>query len=177
MFTITEVNAAKPPNSPIGTGTYWDGILLAAEQKVKDICRRQLESASYTDIGYTIPVDNDNTRAYVWYLSEPTGTALEFSALSAFTLDDDTVDSTDVTIEVNRLVFNSAGEVKVTYAGGYMANATAKTVLKQAVIATMHALHKALQDGGKPDLSAVIDLLQPYTAAVLMTTGYVERPD
>lgn len=181
MFTLAEINAAKPPNSPISTGAYWQSILYAAERKVKDITRRELESASYSDVGHTTPVENDDgSIAYAWYLREPTGTALAFSALTRFTLDDSTVATADVTIEKARLIFGGDGEVKVTYAGGYMrdtATGGAQDVLLGAVIITMHAIHKADQVGTAPDYSLAADVLAPYTAGQFTGGGYAEVPE
>ena len=185
MFTIAEVNAAQPPNSPIGSSAYWQGILKASEQQVKLLCGRQLESDDYSDVGYTVKQTNsDNTKVHVYYLNEPTGTLLTFAALTAFTLNDTTVAEAEVVIEVKRLVFNTPGEVKVTYAGGYLADTTHKAVLLQAVIASMHALHAYLQGGGSrggfggryygPDLSAIESMLLPYT--VIMIGEYTEGP-
>jgi hypothetical protein len=179
MFTLDDINDAKPPNSPIASGGYWQSVLYAAARKVKDICRRKLESASYSDVGYTMPIDReDDTRGYAWYLREPTGSVIPFADLTAFTLNDDTVLTADVTREATRLIFASPGEVKVTYPGGYMRDTTAggaRGVLLGAVVAEMHAIHKSLQEGGSIDHSAVIDLLGPYTAC-LYESPYAEGP-
>jgi hypothetical protein len=180
MFTLAEINAAAPPNSPVkqASGAYWLSVLYAAERKVKDICRRALESASYSDVGYTLPVENtDGSYAYVYYLREPTGSVIAFADLTAFTLNDDTVLTADVTRETTRLVFNSPGEVKVTYPGGYMhdtAAGGAKDVLLGAVIAAMHVIHRRNQ-GETADFEGIVDTLRPYTAC-LYEPPYAEGP-
>jgi hypothetical protein len=180
MFTLIQVNAAAPANSPfkVAAGAYAEGILLMAERKVKSICRRALETASYSDVGYTLACENpDGATVYAYYLREPTGTAIAFASLTAFTLNDDTVATADVTREATRLIFNSPGEVKVTYPGGYCRDTTgAAVVLLQAVIGTMHAIHKAMQESVKADYSTIEELLDPYTAS-LMSGGYAEGPE
>jgi len=162
MFTLDEVLAAKPTNSPISAGDYWAGILRLAEVKVKGMTGRALEPASYTDAGHTTPDAIDSTK-YVWYLREPTGTALAFSVLSAFTLGGETVAEADVTIGIKRLIFTTAGDVAVTYPGGYMRDTTVKAVLLQIVIDTMHTIHRGMQEGTVPDLARIRDGLMPYS--------------
>jgi len=178
MFTLAEVNAAAPPSSPIpDSGDYWTGILKLAERKVKSICRRALDSATYTDTGYTLPVENpDGSMVYVWHLREPTGTALAFSAFTTLKLDDATVDEADVTIEAGRLIFSGPGEVEATYPGGYMRDEIIKAELLQAVIATMHAIHLGLQKAETPDFAQVEDMLAPFKA-LLVGGGYAKEPD
>ena len=177
MFTLTEIQAAKPPNSPIGDGQYWSDTLKAAESVVKTICRRALESTTYTDKGLTLEVLNDDgTRSNVWYIKEPKGSAFTYAQFTTIKMDDSTVAEADVTIEPRRLVFEGAGEVELTYAGGYMADTTAaKLILRQAVIAVMHLLHAAMQGGTAPDYSAVRQMLGDYTASYAPT--YAELPE
>jgi hypothetical protein len=177
LYEMADVLAAKPPNSPIVQSDYWDGMLRIAESKVKAICRRKLQQDNYMDKGYTLSAENpDGEMVYVWYLREPTGTALAFTNLTAFTLNDDTVDSGDVTIEVGRLIFNSPGEVKVTYPGGYLTDTTHKAIILQVVIAAMHEAHRASQAAVAPNFSLIEDMLGPYRAT-LMGNGYAEGPD
>jgi hypothetical protein len=165
MFTLADVLAAIPANSPIIAGDYWDGVLAQAERKVKTFTGRALESASYTDTGHTVPDAVDSAK-HVWYLREPTGAALAFSTFSGtLKLNDTAVAEADVTIEAKRLVFATAGDVEVTYSGGYMAGTAAvKAELLQAIIVTMHEIHRAGQEGLKPDFGYVAELLAPYTS-------------
>lgn len=163
MFTLTEVLAAKPPNSPIGTGTYWQDVLAAAERKVKALCRRKLEADIYTDRGRLTPVYGDTVQ-YVWYLREPTGVALDFDDFDLLTLNDAVVAEDDVRIEPDRLVFAVGGDLLAIYPGGWLRNDTAKQELRRAVIATMHLLHNADQTGRAQDWTDVRDMLRPFMA-------------
>ena len=149
MFTITEIDAAKPPNSPISTGDYWNDILKLAERKVKDICRRELESSTYTEKGQTVEVENDEGTHYVYYLKEPTGSKIAYASFITLTLDETTVVEADLVIEADRIVFGGAGEVDVAYPGGFMRETTtAVPALRQAVIEVMHILHAQGQQFG-----------------------------
>lgn len=176
MFTLDEILAVQPANSPIGDGAYWLSVLAMAERRVKSICGRELESASYTDAGYLLPSESANGKVYVWYLREPTGTAIDFANLTDFTLDDATVDSDDVTIEAARLIFNGGGHVQVTYPGGYLRSTEATAVIKQAVVRVMHEIHRTMQEGGQPDFQGVKEDLAPYRVGQFVDTG-TKGPD
>ncbi|MBM3313178.1 hypothetical protein FJY70_01135 [candidate division WOR-3 bacterium] len=192
MFTLTQIIAAKPDNSPISTGDYWADLHVVAEEKVKQLCRRKLESANYTDRGLTTTIETDAGTRYVWYLREPTGSVIAYASFTTLTIDDAAVTEGDVVIEADRLVFESGGEVVAAYPGGWLANATATKVLRQAVIAAMHILHQQLQNpaatsgsgpaGGYDVLSGeaawagLREILAPYTALELGRV-YANEPD
>lgn len=180
LFTITEVISAKRPDSPITYGVYWDDLRAAAEGVVKSITRRELLSANYTDKGDLVPVKMECGTRYAWYLNEPTGSTLDFDSFTTLTLDETTVAEDDVLIESNRLLFLGGGEIVATYPGGWLRDATAEAVIRQAVIEVMHILHArgsaagftgVAQGGGQSTLSTdpfsqVRQMLSPYTAAL-----------
>ena len=103
---------------------------------------------------------------------------IAFADLTAFTLNDETVLTADVTRESKRLIFNSPGKVEVTYPGGYIRDDStggARAVILGAVIAAMHIIHRTNQ-GETADFAAVEDTLTPYTACQF-ADGYAEGPE
>ena len=181
MFTLIQVNAAAPPNSPLkqAAGDYWGDVLKAAERVVKSICRRKLElNAAVSDKGYTLEVDDGNGgTGYVYYLAEPTGSAIAYASFTTLKLNDDTVATADVTIEAGRLVFLSGGEVELVYPGGFMRDtAEAVPCLRRAVIMVMHTLHESDQNKVAADYATVREMLAPYVR-VLGDAPYAERPE
>ena len=180
LITLTRAAEIARPGSPIGAGSYWQRILDAASAKVRQLAGRQLSAASYAESGSTMPVESlDGRRAYVYYLREPTGTALTFGDFTTLKLNGVAQTAADVRIEADRIVFNAAGRVEVAYPGGWMRDATATAALEGAVVDVMEILH---QRGGYAGLSgsqgeslqpeddayrAVIDALSPYARAVL----------
>lgn len=176
LFTITDIIDAKPPDSQITAGAYWDDIRTVAERIVRDICGRELTSATYTDKGELLEEVLDSGTRYVWYLKEPTGSAIAYSSFSAITIGGTTVATTAVLREADRLIFDSSGELVVTYPGGWMRNLTAKAIIKQAVIEVMHILNAGgiaagftgvAQGGGISTLSS-----DPYRQVRAMLSRY-----
>jgi len=143
LTDITTIVDYMPPGHPVTSNTYWTSKLNAAEGYVIGWTGRQLVSASYTDVGHTIKVKPDSgSTQHIFYLSEPKGSAFTFAQLSSFTLNDVTVVTADVRVEADRLVFDGPGEVLVTYTGGYLADATAKSIILGAVAEVMLILHR-----------------------------------
>ena len=117
---LADVLAVKPPSSPVSQSDYWSATFTAAWRKVRDLCRRKLVTASYTDYIRTFPqaVGDVGDLLHVAYLREPIthGGTL---TVSAITLGGTTVDAADYQAYHDRIVLESPGEVVVAYTGGY----------------------------------------------------------
>lgn len=181
LFTITDIADAKRPDSPIETGKYWQDLLTLAENVARGITRRKLAVDDYDERGKTIEREDGKLTesggtTYTYWLAEPTGTALAFSDFTTLTLDDDAVAEADVTIYADRLEFESPGVVRAVYPGGYMRDATAEVVIRQAVIEIMHVLHAKGTAAGVSSIArsgGVASLANnPYEQAETMLAPY-----
>lgn len=160
LMTIEEVEAIKRPGSPIDVQSgYWKNMLIRGNSAVKGITSRNLYEKTYEEIGNTD--ENMILDKYAYYLEEPTGEPIEFTDFETMELNGVPIVSGDVIIQDTRLLFNSPGEVRVKYAGGYMANLEAAAVIKSAVVRCMEIFHQMEGNAGVPGSLTIDEALEP----------------
>lgn len=190
---LADVLAVKPPSSPVSQSDYWSATFTAAWRKVRDLCRRNLVTASYTDHIRTFPqpVGDVGDPLHVAYLREPIthGGTL---TISAITLGGTTVDAADYQAYHDRIVMESPGEVVVTYAGGYATTDAEWVVVLLAIHDAMVVMHNQRELGGADSFSSggvsrsmpdavdayrnVLSLLGPVRVQIL-SPGYEGAPE
>lgn len=115
---------------------YWTGLLADAIARVKTILNRELESASYTETGWT----NEDGIFYVKEIPL-TAASITLTLNESVLVEDTDFTANDTTGEID---CDGTGEYSITYTGGY---ATIPDTVKVAIAMIANFRHNQLGQG------------------------------
>ena len=176
LATIEQILDYLPPGHPVTAGSkYWQNLLIAADSKVKEICGRRLERATYTDRGLTVEIADNR---FAFYFREPANGVLSRDDIDTLTLNGvDVNDDSSSRLEEQRVILPDAGEVLMVYTGGYQEGDWQLGVIRSAVADVLLILHRLGQMSGmssytgagenfsvgQDPFAAVKEKLKPFT--------------
>lgn len=128
LATITDLITLLPGDAV--NNDYWNSKLNAAISIVKNILNRELESASYTETGFT----DENG---VFYVKEIplTADSITLTLNESALVEDTDFTANDTTGEID---CDGTGEYSITYTGGY---STIPDLVKEAIAQAAYFLH------------------------------------
>jgi cobalamin biosynthesis protein CbiD len=180
LLPVASAKDYLPPNTAFAEGSaYWQNLLLNADRWVKQFCGRELEPADYVERGDIVDVAVEipgtiglySARRYVYYTAEHIRSVTTVVAGGA------TLAATDYEVVGDALVLGRAGDIKVTYAGGYATDSDDMRVLRGAVAAAVEVMHEVRQLGGMASRSGAGEAISadadPYRHVKAMLAPYI----